>query len=356
MTSERLTKNGYTAVACYMGFLLSAGTVVQIITTRVLLLKDSGKRQLIPYLLNIVVSNSLVILGSFPTTFISSLRNGWYFSDAVCRFSGLIAGVGCIAMIATMACITVKVHFLVKHQNAVVNHIINKPEGKSYIKVLAAIWIYSFLLMLPPIVGWTDMELEAAETNCVPDWSPESLPDKIYIIFMFVFAYVVPVGLSICFLFKTQRKLSSHINDMGQQFANIRLGSLRSIYKMSAVAVIAFSLAWLPYGLFVVISLSTGNKKIFSPEGTMIPALTAKTSVIINPFIYALVLPRFRQSVIRLFLCNKGNIGSQNDNAIAVEANLNSNRLVGKRGSQIVNDGNGSGTKLPKVEDQHVRK
>lgn len=292
MTSERLTKNGYTAVACYLGFLLSAGTVVQIITTKVLLLKGNGKQQLTPYLLNIVVSNTLVILGSFPTTFISSLRNGWYFSDAICRLSGLLAGIGCIAMIATMACITVRVHYLVKNQNAVANHIVNKPERKIYIKVLAAIWIYSFLVMLPPLVGWTGMVLEAAETNCVPDWSPEKVPDKIYIVFLLFFAYVLPVGFSFYYFWKTKKRLSGHINDMNQQFVNIRLGSLKSVYQMSAVAVFVFSLAWLPYGLCVVISLCT-SKNFFSPGATMIPALVAKTSVIINPFIYALVLPRY---------------------------------------------------------------
>lgn len=292
MTSERLSKNGYTAVASYLGFLLSVGAGVQIITTKVLLLKGNNKQQLTPYLLNIVVANTLVILGSFPTTFIASLQNGWYFSEAICRLSGLLAGIGCIAMIATMASITIKVHYLVRHQNAIVNRIIiNNTQKRSYIKVLAAIWSYSLIVMLPPVAGWTEMVLEAAETNCVPDWAPEKVSNKIYIMCLFLLAYVVPVGFSFCFLWKTKNKLSSHIHDMSQQFANMRYGSLKSIYKMSAVAVIAFSLAWLPYGVFVIISLCSG-KNIFSAGSATIPALTAKTSVVINPFIYALMLPR----------------------------------------------------------------
>jgi hypothetical protein len=291
MNSKHLTPDGYIAVASYLAFLLVTGCIAQAITIKVLFLKENRKKHLTPYLVNIVVANIMVILGSFPTTFVSSLKNRWVFNDAVCRLNGLLTGIGCIAMMATMTCITTKIHSLVRHQNVVINQI-HMPQDRSYVKNLTAIWTYSLVAMAPPIVGLTDMELEAADTNCVPVWSPKRVPDKIYIIILTIVAYVIPVVVSLMYLWKTRLTLSKHISIMNDRFLNLRFGSFKNIYRMSAVAVFVFTFAWLPYGVYVLISLFSGEN-IFSVELTMVPVLTAKTSVIVNPFIYAIVIPRY---------------------------------------------------------------
>lgn len=295
MNSQRLSPTGYTAVACYLGFLLVAGIISQTITIKVLLLKENRNKHLTPYLLNIVASNALVILGSFPTTFLSSLNNGWYFSHAVCRLNGLLTGMGCIAMIATMTYITVKIYFIAEHHSPVVNPVNSARNGRPYIKILIAIWVYSIIAILPPIVGLTDMALAAARTNCVPDWAPKRVPEKIYIVGLTVMAYVLPVSVSFVFLWKTRLALSLHINLMNDRFMNLRLGNLKNIYRMSASALFFFSIVWLPYGVYVFVSVISGGN-IFGVEATMVPALTAKTSVVINPFIYAIVLPRYESN------------------------------------------------------------
>lgn len=288
METQNLSSAGYTAVACYLGFLLIAGIISQTITVKVLLLKKIRNKHLTPYLLNIVASNAIVILGSFPTTFLSSLRNGWYFSDAVCRLNGLLTGIGCIAMIATMACITLKIYSIAKNKTQMTS----AQRGRPYIKILVAIWVYSVVVILPPIVGLTDMKIEAAKTNCVPNWTPEGTLEKIYIVGLTILAYVLPVSVSFVYVWKTRLALSVHINLMQNYFMNLRLGYLKNVYRMSAFALVFFAVVWLPYGVYVFVSVISG-KNLFGLEATLVPALTAKTSVIINPFVYAIALPRY---------------------------------------------------------------
>ncbi|XP_031561410.1 rhodopsin-like [Actinia tenebrosa] len=309
MNSKPLSPTGYAFVTCYLGILLVAGVISQIITIKVLLVKDNRNKHLTPYLLNIVASNAIIILGSFPTTFLSSLNNGWYFGDAVCRLDGLLTGIGFTAMIATMTYITIKIYLIAKNQYLVINAETPVQCGRPYMKILIAIWVYSIIAIMPPVVGLTNMVLEAAKTNCVPDWAPKRVPDKIYIVGLTLVAYVLPVSVSFVYLWKTRLIISLHINLMNDRFMNLKLGNLKNIYRMSAFAVSFFAIAWLPYGLYVFISVISG-KEDFGVEATLVPALTAKSSVVVNPFIYAVVLPKFRHSILKILGLRRRSGGS----------------------------------------------
>jgi hypothetical protein len=214
--------------------------------------------------------------------------NGWIFSDKICVLVGFCSGLGAISMIATMAIITVKIHSLVKYKPFNGNRI---KRDDSYGKVLFGVWVYSCCAMLPPVTGTTEMIIQGAGTNCVPNWSPKSTSGRVYVTFLLSLAYIIPVSVSSVYLIRTRKELTSNINEINFCFLNLCFRNLKNINKMCVLAVIFFSLTWLPYAVLVVVCVF-GKKHLITAEIEMSPLLLAKLSAIINPFIYAIVNPR----------------------------------------------------------------
>lgn len=289
---SQLTPISYNAVAAYLGFLLFVGCFAQIVTLRILLKKEYRGKCLTRYLINIVAANSLVILGSFPTSFASTLKHGWPFNETLCHMNGFLAGVGCIAMLSTMTCVCLTIWTkAVCHETF--NQVVQLVTRDHSWKAITGVWLYSTGLMLPPAIGITNMKKEAAGTNCVPDWSPQRFQDKIYIIVLTIGALVLPFTISVFALYKIRKTLRGHIGVISGIVPHFKLKHFKNIYRMSALSVTAFTLEWLPYAIFVLVSLVCGDERFSSNPGlTMVPALIAKTSVIVNPFIYACVIPR----------------------------------------------------------------
>jgi hypothetical protein len=70
----------------------------------------------------------------------------------------------------------------------------------------------------------------------------------------------------------------------------------------SIVIIIAFCLAWLPYGLISMFAQFSENREQFvTPHTTILPVLFAKTSVVLNPVIYFLRNQKFRTHIKSIF-------------------------------------------------------
>ncbi|XP_031561395.1 melanopsin-B-like [Actinia tenebrosa] len=285
---KRLSSTGYKAVSVYSAFLLLAGSCTQLIMFIVLLKREYRKKILTPCFLSIIASNFLLLYGSLPFTFVSSVMKGWIFNDKICHFVGFVAGTGSVSMIATMAVITVKIYLLVKNKPFVGNRI---ERDNSQTKVLLGVWLYSVCAMLPPLTGITEMSIEGAGTNCVPQWSPENTSGRVYVMFLLTMAYIIPVSVSTIYLAKIRKVINKNTSESNYYFVNLCFRNLRNINKMCMFAIVFFTIAWLPYAIVVVICMF-GKKSSISPEIEMAPTLLAKTSAICNPFIYAIVNPK----------------------------------------------------------------
>lgn len=54
--------------------------------------------------------------------------------------------------------------------------------------------------------------------------------------------------------------------------------------------------AWTPYGIVSLIG-AFGNRNLLTPVATMIPAVAAKTVSCLDPWVYAISHPRYRQAL-----------------------------------------------------------
>lgn len=290
----RLTATGYAMMATFISFLIILGGFIQTVTLIILLrTPDLKSKTLTPYLINVVVANSVMILGSFPSTLASSIANRWIFNDHVCRLVGFLGGIAAVAMIATMTCITIKIYNTLTLQFGKNKLVSAAKQDRTHLKVIAGIWIYSALSMLPPTAGWTRMIVEIADTNCAPDWMAESTAELVYILALTCIAYIIPVGVAIFYIWRINKALSAHVKLMAQILsAQRQIRDFRIITKMAGLAIVAFTVAWLPYCLYVLICAFGEGERIFNAETSVIACVVAKSSILYNPFVYALVNPR----------------------------------------------------------------
>lgn len=291
----RLTATGYAMMASFISFLIIFGGFVQTITLTILLRSpDLKSKSLTPYLINVVVANSVMILGSFPSTLASSIANRWIFNDHICRLVGFLGGIAAVAMIATMTCITIKIYSTLTVQFGNNKLMSAVKQDRTHLKVIVGIWIYSAISMLPPTAGWTRMIIESADTNCAPDWTAEGTAELVYILVLTCLAYIIPVGIAVVYIWRINNALSAHVRLMAQILsAQRQIKEFRNITKMASLAIIAFTITWLPYCLYVLVCAFGGGEKVFNAETSVIACLVAKSSILYNPCVYAFVNPRY---------------------------------------------------------------
>ncbi|KAJ9589987.1 hypothetical protein L9F63_016879, partial [Diploptera punctata] len=148
------------------------------------------------------------------------------------------------------------------------------------IMLVVFIWGYSLCLTVPPLVGWGQYINEAANISCSVNWETRSYNATTYIVFLFAFGLVVPVGI-ITF---------SYLNIIHTMKQNtLQCGSVTKaeskVALMITVMIVAFLIAWTPYSVLALI-IAFGETHLSSPGLAVIPALIAKSSICYNPFIY----------------------------------------------------------------------
>ena len=156
------------------------------------------------------------------------------------------------------------------------------------------ILLYSFSLSIPPLLGWGRYIPEMSGLGCAPDWH-SSKKSKSYILFILVFGFVMPTTIIIISSFLAyvdarivQQKLSTN------KFKNrmVILKQHKQDFKLVIVMNLAFLISWSPYASMCIVHTFVSTTAI-GPMLSMIPTLTVKISVCVNPILYIAYNPQF---------------------------------------------------------------
>jgi r-opsin len=131
-----------------------------------------------------------------------------------------------------------------------------------------------------------------------------------FVLAMFLGGFCLPLSIIIvCYalIFWTVQKHEHMLRMHGSansnfHFTNRNYKSEVKVARVSAVVVLVFCLAWLPYAVVGLIGVA-GQGHTVTPIASLIPALFAKVSVVYNPLVYALSMKRFQQRVRSCFNC-----------------------------------------------------
>eukprot|EP00795_Rhopilema_esculentum_P003353 gene3353-1702_t len=95
----------------------------------------------------------------------------------------------------------------------------NRIHG-SYILCTAFIsscWTYGFVWAAFPLIGWSGYELESDALRCSIDWASKKTKDHLYIIFLFIFCFIIPVSV-MCYSFY---RVKQELREMQSRASNL---------------------------------------------------------------------------------------------------------------------------------------
>ncbi|XP_043785764.1 opsin, blue-sensitive [Apis laboriosa] len=167
-------------------------------------------------------------------------------------------------------------------------------------------WVTPFTA-LPLLKVWGRYTTEGFLTTCSFDFLTDDEDTKVFVTCIFIWSYVIPLVFIVLFYSRLLSSIRNHEKMLREQAKKMNVKSLVSnqdkersvevrIAKVAFTIFFLFLLAWTPYATVALIGVY-GNRELLTPVSTMLPAVFAKTVSCIDPWIYAINHPRYRQEL-----------------------------------------------------------
>ncbi|KAL7377101.1 hypothetical protein ABVT39_021756 [Epinephelus coioides] len=259
------------------------------------------------FIMNLAVSDFLMAITQSPIFFVNSLYKGWIFGETGCKmyaFCGALFGI--TSMINLLAISVDRYIVITKPLQA-----IQWTSKRRTCLIIALVWLYSLAWSLAPLLGWSSYIPEGLMTSCTWDYVTSTPANKSYTLMLCCFVFFIPLGIiSYCYLcmFLAIRHASRDVEKLGYQVRKstlIQQQSIKTEWKLAKIAfvvIIVFVLSWSPYACVTLIAWA-GYGSILSPYSKAVPAVIAKASAIYNPFIYAIIHSKYRDTMAEKVPC-----------------------------------------------------
>ncbi|XP_059213931.1 opsin 4xa [Centropristis striata] len=259
------------------------------------------------FIMNLAISDFLMAITQSPIFFVNSLYKGWIFGETGCKmyaFCGALFGI--TSMINLLAISLDRYIVITKPLQA-----IRWTSKKRTCFVIALVWLYSLAWSLAPLLGWSSYIPEGLMTSCTWDYVTSTPANKSYTLMLCCFVFFIPLGIiSYCYLcmFLAIRRASRDVEKLGYQVRKstlIQQQSIKTEWKLAKIAfvvIIVFVLSWSPYACVTLIAWA-GYGSILTPYSKAVPAVIAKASAIYNPFIYAIIHSKYRDTMAENIPC-----------------------------------------------------
>jgi len=199
----------------------------------------------------------------------------------------------------TLAAISLDRYYVIVHPlNAAVKT--TKQRARVWIGV---IWMYGFLFSIIPVMdlGYNRYVPEGYLTSCSFDYLSDDNQEKGFILVFFTAAWCIPfTTISYCYIkilravWVTSEMAASRFGqEEEKRKTEIRLG-----YVVVGVIMLWF-VSWTPYAMVALLGVFD-RKEYITPLSSMIPAVLCKAASCMDPWIYAITHPRFKNELTKL--------------------------------------------------------
>nr|XP_019967984.1 PREDICTED: rhodopsin-like [Paralichthys olivaceus] len=297
-----LSRAGHTAVAVFLGFILVLGFLCNLMALLVFSRFHWLRTPVNLLLINISASDMLVCIFGTPLSLAASVHGRWLTGSYGCRWYGFSN-----ALFGEWSCGSTAYY-----QSTLISggdqsmsspfiilgsiHQIAKTKNK-------ASWLYSLVWTLPPLLGWSSYGPEGHGTTCSVQWHQRSATSRSYVSCLFIFCLLLPLMLMLfCYgrILLAVREVARQVTDINRSSAEQREGR---ILLMVVFMVTGYLLCWMPYGVVAMLS-SFGRPGMLPSTASLIPALLAKASTVLNPFIYVLLNKQFSRCFLHMIRCS----------------------------------------------------
>ncbi|XP_041656732.1 pinopsin-like [Cheilinus undulatus] len=297
-TAGVLSWAGHTVAAVLLGFILVLGFLGNFL---VLLVFSRFPRLQTPaslLLINISASDMLVCIFGTPLSFAASVRGRWLTGSYGCRWYGFSNALFGIVSLVSLSLLSLERYFVLLCSSILSD---SSQYRRARLAVVAS-WLYSLVWTVPPLLGWSSYGPEVPDTTCSVQWQQHSASARSYISCLFIFCLLLPLLLMLfCYgrILLAARAVTRQATRVNRSSAEQREGR---VLLMVVSMVTGYLLCWMPYGVMAMLS-SFGRPGLVSPGARLIPSLLAKTSTVLNPFIYVLLNNQFSRCFLYMIRC-----------------------------------------------------
>ncbi|XP_038604413.1 blue-sensitive opsin-like [Tachyglossus aculeatus] len=297
----------FLSLAAFMFLLVTLGFPINLLTVICTVRYKKLRSHLNYILVNLAVSNMLVVCVGSATAFYSFAHMYFVLGPTACKIEGFAATLGGMVSLWSLAVIAFE-RFLV----------ICKPLGNLSFRGTHAIfgcvatWVFGLAASLPPLFGWSRYIPEGLQCSCGPDWytTNNKWNNESYVIFLFSFCFGVPLSIIIFSYGRLLLTLRS-VAKQQEQSATTQKAE-REVTKMVIVMVLGFLVCWLPYASFSL-WVVTNRGQAFDLRMASIPSVFSKASTVYNPVIYVFMNKQFRSCMLKLVFCGKSPFGDEDE-------------------------------------------
>ncbi|XP_006784954.1 pinopsin-like [Neolamprologus brichardi] len=293
-----LSQAGHTAAAVFLGFVLVLGFFGNFLVLLVFS-RFSGLRTPANLLLiNISISDMLVCIFGTSLSFSASVRGRWLTGSYGCQWYGFSNALFGIVSLVSLALLSFERYsvLLCKQQS-------DSCQYRRAWLAVAASWLYSLVWTVPPLLGWSSYGLEGPGTTCSVQWHQRTATARSYVSCLFVFCLLLPLVLMFfCYgkILLAVRAVARQVTGINSTYPDWREGR---VLLMVVTMVTGYLLCWMPYGVVAMLA-SFGRLGLVPPAASLIPSLLAKTSTVINPFIYVVLNSQFSRCLLHMIGCS----------------------------------------------------
>lgn len=177
-----------------------------------------------------------------------------------------------------------------------------------------AVWLYGgFFASIPALdIGLGRYVPEGLLTSCSYDYLSEEKNQRIFILAFFFAAWVLPLSI-ITFCYVNILRVVVQTRSMGKKTGSIssrhckEQEKRKTELKLAGIVIAVISLffaAWTPYAIVSLLGIM-GRKDILDPLTSMLPAIFCKIASCVDPFVYIVTHPKFRQECQNLLISKK---------------------------------------------------
>ncbi|XP_039263412.2 melatonin receptor type 1A-like [Styela clava] len=273
------------------------------------------------FIVNLAVADLIVTAYVVPGILANEIADKNLFSLGACNFTALIVSVSCLASMYSLMCVAINRYIAVAHSNWYTD-LFTKKKVAIFIGI---VWIWSFVLSIPPAFGWGDYKYHGKIHICMYDCNTKFFAYTTTFISLSIF---VPFTITcLCYLgvYLVFNKNRSRVRSMsngdrkrsGTTMSTTETGTeikrnksrkstkrenneKRLVVTLFA-AVVLFTICWVPYALIILINHDA--PAIYKRSA----AWLAFTNSAMNSILYGLLNRNFRTGYkkmwARVFSC-----------------------------------------------------